>query len=282
MGNTQSQPSIGADTASPLMANDDPRCSVPAGPSGGSAAGLTSAEWAARIERFGYNEVQAKRTHPLVKLFQKFWGPMPWLIEVAAIVSAALGDVKDLSFLLTLLIVNGLVAFVEEHKAGNAIEALKASLAPQARVLRDAKWSVVEARELVPDDVILLRLGDVVPADACLGAGEAMEIDQSALTGESLPVTKYEGELVYQGSVVKRGELQAVVTATGKHSFFGKAATLVDSVERAGNFQRVLLFVARALLSVALVLVSIIFFVLIFDPDQHPRSGGSVVAPAII
>ena len=248
---------------------------------GSSVGGLTSAQVADRLARFGYNEVTSKKTHPCVKLFQKFWGPMPWLIEVAAIVSAALGDVKDLSFLLTLLIVNGLVAFIEEHKAGNAIDALKASLAPKARVLRDGNWSVVEARELVPDDTILLRLGDVVPADANLGAGEPVEIDQSALTGESLPVTKYEGELVYQGSVVKRGELQAVVTATGANSFFGKAATLVDSVNRAGNFQKVLLFVARALLSVALVLVTIIFFVLIFDPAQRPANGGSPVAPAI-
>ena len=246
MGNT---PSRTADTAQPLLvqnAEEDVRLSIPPGPSSGApGAGLTSQEVAERLAKFGYNEVESKKTPAIVKLLQKFWGPMPWLIEVAAIVSAILGDVRDLSFLLALLIINGLVAFIEEHKAGNAIDALKASLAPQARVLRDGKWSVVDARELVPDDTVLLRLGDVVPADAALGPGEPMEIDQSALTGESLPVTKYEGEQVYQGSVIKRGEVQAIVTATGKNSFFGKAATLVDSVERAGNFQRVLLFVAR-------------------------------------
>lgn len=282
MGTGSSRASVG-DNNAPLLSTDPGFSSAAGGAAGAGApvGGLTSHDVALRLERFGYNEVQAKKTHWFVKLFQKFWGPMPWLIEVAAIVSAALGDVKDLAFLTTLLIVNGLVAFVEEHKAGNAIDALKASLAPQARVLRDGAWGIVDARELVPDDTILLRLGDVVPADASLGAGEPVEIDQSALTGESLPVTKYEGELVYQGSVVKRGELQAVVTATGKHSFFGKAATLVDSVERTGNFQRVLLFVARVLLTAALVLVTIIFFVLIFDPAHRPTNGGSPVPAAI-
>lgn len=179
-----------------------------------------------------------------MKLALKFWGPMPFLIEVASVVSLALQDWKDFAFLFSLLVINGLVAFVEEFKAGSAIEALKASLAPQARVLRDGQWQTIDARELVPDDVILIRLGDIVPADAVLGPGEPMEIDQSALTGESLPVQKFEGEVVFQGSVIKRGELRAVVKDTGSNSFFGKAAALVDSVDRPGNFQKVRLAAA--------------------------------------
>ena len=241
MGSSQSRYGP-PDGAAPLLAgaSEEPRASASgSGPRVPSEGGLSSAEVAERIARFGYNEVESKKTPWYVKLAEKFWGPMPWLIEVAALTSGILRDWKDFIFLTALLIINGLVAFIEEHKAGNAIDALKASLAPQARVVRDGKWGVVDARELVPDDTILLRLGDIVPADALLGPGEPMEIDQSALTGESLPVTKFEGDLVYQGSVIKRGEVNAVVTATGKNSFFGKAATLVDSVDR-GNFQRVL------------------------------------------
>ena len=210
MGASQSTSAAHADSAdlvAPLVSVDEGPL-LPVNP----GVGLTSAEVEARLAKYGFNEVQTQRPHPFVKLLQKMWGPMPWLIELAAVVSAALGDMKDLAFLLLLLIVNGLLAFVEEHKADDAIDALKASLAPRARVHRDGQWRVVDARELVPDDTILLRLGDVVPADAALGGGEAVEIDQSALTGEALPVIKAEGDLVYQGSVVRRGELHAIVT----------------------------------------------------------------------
>ena len=323
-----------ADLAAPLVSIDD------AAPAVSSELGLTSAEVAARLAKHGYNEVPPRRVHTLVKLLQKFWGPVPWLIETAAVVSIALGDVLDLAFLLTLLVVNGLVEFIEESKAADAIDALKASLAPRAHVHRDGEWRVVDARELVPDDTILLRLGDVVPADASLCAGDPIEIDQSALTGEAEPVLKHEGELVYQGSVVRRGELRAVIIATGKNSFFGRALTLFDgcttppnfptspphfptspphfptspphfpqlhlsilllatrapapaadpitslllpprSVERAGHSQRVLASVARALLSLAVVLVTIIFFVLIFDPAQQQTHLGSPVPRAL-
>ena len=227
--------------------------------------GLTTADAERRRIRFGFNEVMTRRKHPLLKLAANFWGPMPWLIELAAVVSGALEDWKDFAFLTALLVINGLVAFFEEFKAGNAIDALKKSLAPTARVLRDGSWTVLPARELVPDDVIILTLGDVVPADSVLGSGEGMEVDQAALTGESLPVTKFEGELVYQGSVIKRGELRAVVSATGKNSFFGKAASLVDSVDRPGNFQKVLFNMSKIIVALALVLVTVIFFVLIFS-----------------
>ena len=252
MGSQQSRRSQIED-ASPALLESDVQPLTAGSSRPNPEHGLTTREVEQRRAQFGFNEVSSKKTHPLVKLLKNFWGPMPWLIELAAVVSGALQDWKDFAFLLALLIINGLVAFFEEFKAGNAIDALKKSLAPTARVLRDGSWIVIEARELVPDDTVLLRLGDVVPADAILQAGESMEVDQAALTGESLPVTKFEGELVYQGSVIKRGELTAVVSAIGKDSFFGKAASLVDSVDRPGNFQRVLFNMAKILVALALV-----------------------------
>ncbi len=137
------------------------------------------------------------------------------MIEIAAILSALVRDWADLAIILTLLIVNALVGFWEEYQAGNEIAALKAQLALKAKVKRDNTWTTIPARELVPGDIIRLRLGDIVPADARLLAGDAVEVDQSALTGESLPVTKQPEEAVYSGSIVKRGEIDALVYATG-------------------------------------------------------------------
>ena len=282
----------------------------PVVPAGGNEMGLSTAEVLRLREEFGYNEVKEKSVPAWKKFALNFWGPMPFLIELATIVSLVLRDWKDFAFLFALLLINGIVAFVEEFKAGNAIDALKNSLAPTARVLRDGAWTVLDAKELVPNDVVMMRLGDIVPADAKLCAGEPMEIDQSALTGESLPVTKYEGETVFQGSAIKRGELKAIVTHTGENSFFGKAAMLVDSVEKVGNFQKVLWNVAKILVAMATVLVRrprprplvgpagrlslpadphlhltshpptagqvlVIFFDLVFDPSKGKQCAGN-------
>eukprot|EP00753_Platysulcus_tardus_P019335 PLAT7096.1.p1 GENE.PLAT7096.1~~PLAT7096.1.p1 ORF type:complete len:1023 (+),score=497.92 PLAT7096.1:26-3094(+) len=225
----------------------------------GDWSGLSSADVRSLRDKYGFNELAEKKRSPLLQFLAFFWGPMPWLIEIAAGVSLGLQDWKDFGFLFGLLFINGCLGFYEEFKAGNAVDALKKSLAATARVKRDGKWDVVPARELVPGDVIMLRLGDVAPADCNLGPGQPMEVDQAALTGESLPVVKYEGDLTYSGSVIKRGELEAVVSATGADTFFGKAAAMVDSVEQRGHFQLVLLRVATFLMVLAFVLVGVIF-----------------------
>ena len=212
-----------------------------------------------RLE-FGWNELPEVQTSHWKKLLLKFWGPMPWLIELAVVLSLVLEDYKDFGFLLALLLINGLLAFYEEFKAGNAVDELKKGLARQARVHRDGEWTKVESRELVPGDVVMLRLGDVVPADCKLGGGEPMDVDQAALTGESLPVTKFEGDTVYSGSVIKRGEVYAMVSETGAKTFFGKAASMVSSVEQTGHFQVVLWQVAQFLMALAFLMVLIIFF----------------------
>ncbi|MGB8491456.1 MAG: cation-transporting P-type ATPase, partial [Bacteroidales bacterium] len=151
-----------------------------------SAEGLTQEEAQKRLARYGPNEIEEKKTNPLLKFLTYFWGPIPWMIEAAVILSALARHWPDFGIILVLLLANAVVGFWEERQAGNAIDALKAKLAVKARVKRDGKWVNPAARELVPGDVIRLRLGDIVPADARLLDGDAIEVDQSALTGESL------------------------------------------------------------------------------------------------
>ena len=160
---------------------------------GSSPDGLSQAEAQRRLTQYGPNEIEEKKTNPFLKFLTYFWGPIPWMIEAAVILSAVAQHWPDFAIILLLLLANAVVGFWEEHQAGNAIAALKAKLAIKARVKRDGKWTTPEARELVPGDVIRVRLGDIVPADARLLDGDSIEVDQSALTGESLPATRQTG-----------------------------------------------------------------------------------------
>src|SRR5664279_195899 len=152
---------------------------------GSSSDGLTEAEAQKRLTQYGPNEIEEKKVNPLLKFLTYFWGPIPWMIEGAVILSGVVRHWPDFFIILLLLVANGVVGFWEEREAGNAIAALKAKLAVNARVKRDGKWVTPPARELVPGDIIRIRLGDIVPADARLLAGDPVEVDQSALTGES-------------------------------------------------------------------------------------------------
>ena len=161
-----------------------------------ASKGLTQIEAEQRLAKYGYNELTEEKTNPFLKFLSDLWGPIPWMIEIAAVLSAIARHWEDLGIILGLLVVNALVGFWEEFQAGSAIAALKKRLALNAKVYRDRNWRSVPARELVPSDLIRLRLGDIVPADAQLLNGEPLEIDQSALTGESLPVTRKRSEVV--------------------------------------------------------------------------------------
>jgi H+-transporting ATPase len=165
---------------------------------GSSPDGLTEAEAKKRLTQYGPNEIAEKKTNELLKFLSYFWGPIPWMIEAAVLLSAAARHWADFGIILLLLLANALVAFWEEHQAGNAA-ALKATLAIRARVKRDGKWVNPAARDLVPGDAIRLRLGDIVPADARLLEGDEISVDQSALTGESLPATRKSGDAVFSG-----------------------------------------------------------------------------------
>ncbi len=226
-----------------------------------SPQGLTAAEAAARLATYGPNEIAEHKTNPLLKFLSYFWGPIPWMIEIAVILSGAVGHWPDFFIILLLLVANGVVGYTEERQAGNAIEALKAKLAINARVIRDGAWITPPARELVPGDVIRLRLGDIVPADARLLEGDEIEVDQSALTGESLPATCTTGDAVFSGSIIRQGEIGALVYATGTDTYFGKTAELVQGAHTVSHFQRAVLKIGNYLIVLAVVLVSVIIVV---------------------
>ena len=166
---------------------------------GSTPDGLSQAEAEKRLTQYGPNEITEKKTNQFLKFLSYFWGPIPWMIEGAVIFSALVQHWLDFFIILLLLCSNAVVGFWEEHQAGNAIAALKARLAILAKVKRDGKWQNPKASELVPGDVVRLRLGDIVPADARLLDGDPIEVDQSALTGESLPVTAKPGTAVFLG-----------------------------------------------------------------------------------
>jgi H+-transporting ATPase len=232
-----------------------------------SSDGLSQAEVQRRRELYGYNELPEEEVNPLLKFLSYFWGPIPWMIEVAAILSALVRHWPDFGIILALLVVNAIVGFWEEYQAGNTIAALKAKLALKARVKRDGVWTVVPSRELVPDDIIRLRIGDIIPADARLLDGDPIEVDQSALTGESLPVTRQLDETVYSGSVVKQGEIDAVVYAIGKDTYMGKTAHLVETAHTVSHLQRAVLKIGDYLIVLALALVILILGVALFRGD---------------
>ncbi len=232
-----------------------------------SPEGLTQAEAQKRLAQYGPNELQETKTNPFLKFLSYFWGPIPWMIEVAVILSGVVRHWPDFGIIVLLLLANAVVGFWEEHTAGNAIKALKAQLAIKARVKRDGKWINPPARELVPGDVIRLRLGDIVPADARLFDGDPIEVDQSALTGESLPVERKAGEAVFSGSIVRQGEIDALVYGTGKNTYFGKTASLMAEAHTVSHFQKAVLKIGNYLIVLAVVLVALIIAVAIFRGD---------------
>ena len=234
---------------------------------GSSPDGLSQAEAQKRLTQYGPNEIEEKKTNPFLKFLTYFWGPIPWMIEAAVILSGMVRHWLDFFIILLLLVSNAVVGFWEEYQAGNAIAALKAKLAIKAKVKRDGKWITPAARELVPGDVIRVRLGDIVPADARLLAGDPVEVDQSALTGESLPAARKPGEAVFSGSIIRQGEIDAMVYATGENTYFGKTAQLVQETHTVSHFQRAVLKIGDYLIILAVTLVVLIVTVALFRGD---------------
>ena len=231
------------------------------------ARGLTTAEAQARLAEYGENAIEEKRVSPWRRFLAFFWGPIPWMIEIAAILSGAAQRWEDFTVIASLLLINAAVSFWEEFKADNAIEALKQRLAPVARVRRDGEWRDLPAKQLVPGDLVFLRLGAIVPADIELVGGDFLSIDQSALSGESLPVEKKPGDTAWSGSVVRQGEMQGVVTATGMRTFFGRTAQLVETAQTRSHFQQAVLRIGNFLILTTLGLVALVLLVALFRGD---------------
>lgn len=237
--------------------------------------GLTTEEATRRLERTGYNEIPEHEVGLLRRFLMYFWGPIPWMIEGTIVLSALLGRLEDLVIILVLLLVNAGIGFWQEDRADNAIKLLKQKLALNARVFRDGDWRAVPARELVPGDMIRLRLGDIVPADAKIAGEGYLVVDESALTGESLPVTKKTGEIAYAGTVIRQGETEGLVFATGMKSFFGRTTGLVGEAVTPSRFQRAVIKIGDYLIALAVALATVIIIVALFRHESPAEISSS-------
>lgn len=229
-----------------------------------SPKGLTSAEAASRLTRYGRNAIVARTESRWKKLAAYFWGPLPWMIEAAALISLVRRDWSDFFVVAGLLIYNAAVGFWQDYKASNALDALKKGLAPKARVRRDGAWTSIDAADLVPGDVVNVTAGQIVPADLLLIDGAYLTVDQSALTGESLPVSKKVGNAAYSGGIAKQGDMTGVVIKTGNNTFFGRTAKLVASAGSVSHSQKAVLQIGDFLIIVACALALVLVGVQVY------------------
>ena len=234
------------------------------------ATGLPDSEAQARLRRYGFNEITEREETFWHRLFRRFWGPIPWMIEIAAILSAVVQKWDDFTIITIMLLVNAGLDFYQEHRALNALKALKQRLKAEIIVLRDGEFRTVAVRELVPGDIIRLRIGNIVPADVQLLQGDYLALDQSALTGESLPVDKKVDEVAYASTVVKQGEMLAVVVNTGANTNFHTVVALVAraSLEERSHFQQMVIRIGNFLMLVTIALVVLIMMVSLFRHEN--------------
>ena len=225
-----------------------------------SPKGLTEQEAAERLALYGKNEIPEKEESLFHRVFRRFWGPIPWMIEVAAILSALVGKWEDFSIITALLFINAGMDLWQESKALGALKVLKNKLARSATVLRDGRYKSLPAQNLVPGDIIKIKIGEILPADVMLVDGNYLQIDQSALTGESLPVTKKPGDVAYANAVCKQGEMLAVVFASGINTYFGKTVSLVARAEKEehSHFQKMIIKVGNFLIATTLLMAAVI------------------------
>jgi H+-transporting ATPase len=232
--------------------------------------GLSEEEASRRLEQHGRNTIEERRRSPVVKMLAHFWGPIPWMIELACVLAAVAQRWENFCVILALLLINVGVSFWHEHKADRSIKALKERLAPTARVIRGGQRRKIDATELVPGDVVQVRIGDVIPADARLVEDAGLSVDESSLTGESLPVGKQEGETLYSGTAVKRGNGRAVVAATGSDTKFASTVKLVEAAGAESHFRKAVLRIGYFLIVFALVLIVATSVVSIFVRHDDP------------
>lgn len=222
-----------------------------------SAEGLAHSEVRHRLEIFGYNEIAEKKKNTLFEFLLRFWGPMPWLLELALGLSFILGHYFEGIIIFVLLTMNAVIGHMHSRNSQKAVELLKKKLAVKAKVLRNGEWVLKEAKEIVPGDIISVKLGDIVPADAKIIYG-GLSADESSLTGESLPVERRQSDIIYSGSIVKRGEAKCVVVNSGANTYFGKTAELVKIAKPKSHQEEIMMAIVKYMMYLgmaALVLV---------------------------
>jgi len=232
--------------------------------------GLSSADVRDRLGRYGFNEIREQEEALWHRIFRRFWGPIPWMIEVAALLSAIVQKWEDFIIIMIMLLVNAFLDFFQEHRALNALKALKQSLANQVTVMRDGAFKIIPARDLVPGDILKLRIGDIVPADVQLLTGDYLLIDQAALTGESLPVSKKINEVAYANTIIKQGEMLVVVVNTGMQTNFSTVVSLVAqaSLKERSHFQKMVIQIGNFLILLTVALVLLIVMVSLFRHES--------------
>ena len=222
--------------------------------------GLTTSEAERRSVQFGPNEVTEKKPNVVVSFLERFWGLTAWILEAAIVLSFVLGKYLDLYIIAALLFVNAILGFAQEQQATRAVKSLKQKLQFQTRVLRDKTWTSLPAANLVPGDIVRVRQGDFVPADLKTIDSE-VTVDQSAVTGESMPAEKKTGDMIYSGSIVQRGEATCVVISTGVHTYFGKTTQLVQLAKPKLHMEKVITGLMKWLLFLVISLLLVAFAV---------------------
>jgi len=225
--------------------------------------GLSASEVEKRVKEYGYNEVPEKKANPYLSFGKKFWGLTAWMLEAVIVLSVILNKMLDMYVIVALLLLNAVLGFFQEQRASKAVDALKQQLRVNARTLRDGKWQLIPARELVPGDIVRIRAGDFVPADLKLLDGQ-IEVDQSALTGESLTVSKAKSDMLFSGSIVKSGESNSLVVLTGNKTYFGKTTELVQVARPRLHTEDVISTVVKWLLIIVGVALAVAFVVAVF------------------
>ncbi len=232
--------------------------------------GLSEAQVKKRISQYGYNEIQEIEESIFHRLFRRFWGPVPWMIEIAALLSAIVQKWEDLIIILIMLLVNAGLDFLQEHRALNALKSLKSRISLEVTVLRAGTYQQTASRELVPGDLIKLKIGDIIPADVQLLNGDYLLIDQAALTGESLPVSRKINEVAYANTIIKQGEMLTIVINTANNTHFSAVTSLVAKaqLEESSHFQKMVIQIGNFLIIITLSLILLIIMVSLFRNEN--------------
>ncbi len=217
-----------------------------------TAHGLKQSDTVERHKIFGYNEIVEKKQNLFVEFISRYWGPMPWLLELAMVLSFLLDRPVEGIIISTLLTINAIIGYVHSRGSQRAVELLKSKLAVKARALRDGEWLIKNAKDVVPGDIILIKLGDIVPADVKI-MDESLSVDESALTGESLPKELHKSDVVYSGSTVKRGETKCVVVNIGSNTYFGRTAELVKIAKPKSHQEEVMMTIVKYMMYLGII-----------------------------
>jgi H+-transporting ATPase len=234
-----------------------------------SIEGLSDSEVRKRFEIFGYNEIVERRKNLFLEFLLRYWGPMPWLLELAMGLSFILRHYLEGIIIFVLLTVNAIIGHMHSRGSQKAVELLKKKLAIKAKVLRDGKWIMKDAKEIVPGDIISVGLGDIAPADAKVIGGE-LSVDESALTGESLPVDAHQSDIIYSGSVARRGEARCIVVNTGANTYFGKTAELVKIAKPKSHQEEVMMAVVKYMMYFGMAaLIIVLIYGVVMRMEEH-------------